>query len=189
MTVGTSPASSAYKAYVGAGAHATPPDVLALMTRLARWLRERGYTLRSGGSPGADAAFEAGCGAGAKEIYLPVAGFNGHPSSLVLTDELFRRITQHDVWQSLRGTLARESPPVALDALPALTRRLYARDVLQVLGPDLLSPAERVIFWRPSAPPEGTRITLAIAQRVGVATEDLSDPEVAAVWRLLLEEV
>jgi hypothetical protein len=162
--------------------------VLAVMTRVARWLSARGYTLRSGGSPGADAAFEAGCGAGAKEIYLPIAGFNGHPSSLVLTNELFRRITRHDIWQSLRAHLARESPPVALDALPALTRRLYARDVVQVLGPDLDSPAERVIFWRPSAPPEGTRVTIAIAQRVGAATEDLADPEVAAAWRLLLEE-
>jgi hypothetical protein len=57
---------------------------------------------------------------------------------------------------------------------------------LQVLGRDLASPAERVTYWRASAPPEGTRITLAIAQRVGVPTEDLIDP--VARWRRLVEE-
>jgi hypothetical protein len=108
----------AYKAYIGAGAHATPPNVLNLMVAIARFLAEQGCVLRSGGSPGADAAFETECGSGPNEIYLPYAGFNRHPSPLALTDELLHHSTQHDVWHALRADLARETPAVELDRLP-----------------------------------------------------------------------
>lgn len=48
------------KYYAGIGSRNTPADILDLMTHLARRLDSRGYTLRSGGADGADAAFERG---------------------------------------------------------------------------------------------------------------------------------
>jgi hypothetical protein len=45
--------------YAGIGARHTPPDVLALMHRIAGALAQRCWVLRTGGAPGADQAFAA----------------------------------------------------------------------------------------------------------------------------------
>jgi len=169
--------------YTGIGARATPPDVLALMTAIARHLAAAGVVLRSGGSPGADAAFEAGCGDGPKEIYLPWPGFNGNPSPLALDDALAARIARHDAWRVLRDALARETPPTDLDALPDETRRLYARDVPQILGRDLATPSDLVLCWTPlGVPPEGTRIALYLARHYSVPVANLNDSTVRDEW-------
>lgn len=169
--------------YTGIGARETPPEVLALMRAIGRRLALEGAVLRSGGSPGADAAFEEGCGDGPKEIYLPRPGFNGNPSLLALDDAWYARIVAHAAWGVLRAALARESPPVDLDALPFETRLRYARDVPQVLGRDLASPSDLVLCWTPPAgPPEGTRIALYVARQYGVATANLNDAGERGRW-------
>ncbi|HEX8036133.1 MAG TPA: hypothetical protein VF510_19910 [Ktedonobacterales bacterium] len=174
--------------YTGIGAHATPLDVLDLMGAIARYFAGQGFVLRSGGSPGADVAFELGCGEGRKEIYVPWAGFNGNASPLAMTDDLMGRIVGSGVWQALREALAGETPPVDLDAVPEEQRRLYARDVCQVLGADLISPSERIVCWTPpSGEPEGTRIAVYVARDVGIPIDDLSDPAVKERWRRLVE--
>jgi hypothetical protein len=170
--------------YTGIGARTTPPDVLALMTSLARRMAAAGAILRSGGSPGADMAFEAGCGDGPKEIYLPWPGFNGNPSPLALDDALAARIVRHDAWRVLRDALARETPPTDLDALPDGTRRRYARDVPQILGRDLATPSDLVLCWTPpGGPPEGTRIALYLARHCAIPVANLNDSAVRDEWR------
>ena len=169
--------------YTGIGARETPPDVLALMRRIARHFAARGVVLRSGGSPGADIAFAEGCGDGPKEIYLPWPGFNGNTSPLVLDDAWYARIAASEAWAVLRKALGGESPPVELDALPRETRLRYARDVPQVLGRDLASPSDLILCWTPPAgPPEGTRIALYVARRYGVAIANLNDDGERAWW-------
>lgn len=173
--------------YTGIGAHATPPDVLELMVAFAQNCARQGIVLRSGGSPGADMAFESGCGKGPKEIYVPWAGFNGNPSLLVMTGDLLARVIDSDAWRALREALAAETPPVDLDALPDEQQRLYARDVCQVLGADLITPSELVMCWTPpSGEPEGTRIALYIADDAAIAIHNLADAGVYERWRRLL---
>ena len=53
---------SAKKYYAGIGSRKTPKDICELMTRVARYLYFKGYTLRSGAADGADTAFEIGAG-------------------------------------------------------------------------------------------------------------------------------
>jgi hypothetical protein len=48
------------KFYAGIGSRDTPKSVLKQMTRIARELEKRDWTLRSGGAVGADTAFENG---------------------------------------------------------------------------------------------------------------------------------
>lgn len=48
------------KHYAGIGSRDTPQPILKRMTRCARVLDKKGYTLRSGGAKGADQAFEKG---------------------------------------------------------------------------------------------------------------------------------
>lgn len=74
--------------FAGIGSRSTPENVLQVMRKVAHRLAELGYTLLSGGSDGADSAFEEGCRQsacaseadkqgcfGKKEIYLPWPGF------------------------------------------------------------------------------------------------------------------
>jgi predicted Rossmann-fold nucleotide-binding protein len=63
--------------YAGIGSRDTPADVLELIESLARGFAARGWTLRTGGSPGADQAFYRGAVAahGRVELYLPWPGF------------------------------------------------------------------------------------------------------------------
>src|SRR5678815_2257413 len=69
--------------YTGVGSRSTPPEVLAIMTKLAYRLEKNGLMLRSGGAEGADSAFERGVSEDEnKEIFLPWRGFNGNMSGL-----------------------------------------------------------------------------------------------------------
>lgn len=63
------------KYYAGVGSRKTPPDVLELMGKAARWLRRQGWTLRSGHASGADWAFEEGAADPGSMIFLPWSGF------------------------------------------------------------------------------------------------------------------
>lgn len=175
--------------YTGIGAHATPPDVLALMRRIGRHFAASGTMLRSGGSPGADTAFEEGCGGGPKEIYLPWPGFNGNASLLALDGAWYNRIATSEAWQALRKELRSESPPVELDALPRETRLRYARDIPQVLGGDLASPSDLVLCWTPPVDqPEGTRIALYVARHFGMPIVNLNDARECERWERRLSE-
>ena len=64
--------------YAGIGARSTPPEVLADMTRIARWLHRTGWHLHSGGAHGADRAFADGATPETRTLYLPWPGYNGH---------------------------------------------------------------------------------------------------------------
>lgn len=141
------------KFYAGIGSRSTPPDVLALMTRVAQLLAAQGWTLRSGGAEGADTAFERGAG-GAAEIFRPK-----HANRAAF--ELAERF--HPAWDRC-GTYA---------------RALHARNGFQVLGRDLASPSRFVLCWTPGASGSGgTGQAIRIANAYGIPVFDLADPTV-----------
>ena len=156
--------------YTGIGSRQTPEPVLRLMVLLSCELARRGWVLRSGGSPGADTAFEKGCdlGDGAKEIYLPWRGFNGSASPLYKTPpeavELARKI---------HPGLNRRSGSV---------QKLRARNVCQILGAMLSEPSYLVIAWTKNAVPSGGSATvLRIAEERGIPMVNLADPKYSAL--------
>lgn len=120
--------------YTGIGARQTPANTLTAFTTIASFLESMNFTLRSGGADGCDSAFEAGVSDPAnKEIYLPWAGFNGNDSSLwkIGQDALNMAEDYHPAWH-------RCSPAA---------KSFHARNCYQVLGKDLISPAEFIICW------------------------------------------
>lgn len=123
--------------YTGIGSRETPPAVCAVMTQLAAQLSALGYTLRSGGAPGADDAFETGAAYDRKEIFLPWDGFNSRRSQfLPFAPEMQKEAeyiaaVHHPNW----------------DACNAAARKLHTRNVYQILGADLNSPTKFVICW------------------------------------------
>jgi len=136
--------------YAGIGSRQTPIPVLQRMTAIAAKRAEHGWLLRTGAAEGADAAFERGAvSKGAQtEIYLPFARFRGHRSGIVAStlpnwdQALAIASSHHPAWH--------RCSPVA--------RQLLARNVYQILGRDLQSPVEDVLFFAPSTTARDGRI-------------------------------
>ena len=121
------------KYYTGIGSRETPEETLNLMGLLAKRLVDKGYTLRSGGAKGADAAFEWGVdfssNPAAKEIYRPE---DAKPWAYDYVEKY--------CMPSDRKGYANWKPYV---------KGLLARNMMQVLGTDGQTPVEFVICWTP----------------------------------------
>ena len=151
--------------YAGIGARATPPEVLSLMTRAAFALTKRGYVLRSGHAIGADSAFERGAGRDA-QIFLPAAGWRGSAS------QFNSEALCPEIWGRARAIAAAHHPAFA--RLSAFVQALHTRNVFQVLGPSLDSPAEFVLCWTADGEASGgTGQALRIAASHGVPVFNL----------------
>ena len=154
------------KTYAGIGSRESPPIVLAVLESLAVRLARWGFVLRSGGAPGADAAFEVGSdrAGGSKEIYLPWKGFNGNRSErYVIPREAF--------------ALAEEFHPLGrgLRSKPAV-HKLMARNCQQILGQNLDSPVAFVACWTSGGRLlGGTAQALRIARERGIRVANLGD--------------
>jgi len=149
--------------YAGIGSRETPPSTLATMTKIARKLALRGYTLRSGAAPGADSAFEAGAG-DAKEIYLPWPRFNGNTSRLCYPSAAALEMAAkfHPAW----------------DRCSQGAQKLHARNCHQILGDDLMTPVRFVVCWtRAGAGGGGTGQALRIAKAEEIPIFDLGRGE------------
>ena len=153
--------------YAGIGSRDTPPEVQAIMTKLAARLDELGFVLRSGGANGADSAFETG--AGNKEIFLPWTGFNNRNSEYDSPSSEAFRVAEmiHDGWQYLK--------PGA--------QKLMARNSHQILGADMRSPTDFVVCWTPDSAEKshqrgratgGTGQAIDLADRFGIPVFNLA---------------
>lgn len=131
------------KYYTGVGARNTSKEILEVIRDIATFLAKEGYTLRSGGAEGADAAFEVGADVvdcTLKEIYIPWDGFqnrNEGSGSVFIRGGCSKALDivskVHPAWEKLsRGA-----------------RALHARNVYQVLGKDLNTPSSFLICYAP----------------------------------------
>lgn len=158
--------------YTGIGSRRTPYHVLSSMHSIAARLARAGFVLRSGGAHGADKAFECaadramqGLDAGPyKQVFIPWAGFEGRqpdePGVYLLTEAALAAAPHfHPAWGKLtRGAQA-----------------LHARNLHQVLGPDLDSPSEFVICWTPGGRETGgTATAMRLARSRGVPVYNLA---------------
>lgn len=121
------------KYYAGIGGGVMPEEIRKKFFQIANRLAAEGWTLRSGGADGADAAFEHGCDMlqGKKEIFLPWKGFNKSTSPLYLDRPINPRLLE----------IARNLYPRWSGAGEG-TRRLHTRNVQQILGKEALDASE-----------------------------------------------
>lgn len=143
--------------YAGIGARITPDSVLALMTKIAMKLEEKGYILRTGGADGADTAFSHG--AKNKEVFVPWDGFNGIKLNYPIPKEAF--------------DIAKFYHPV-YDSLSQGAKKLMARNTMQLLGPKLRDKSEFVICWTEDGcvnSDERTKHTGGTGQAIHIACE------------------
>lgn len=163
--------------YAGVGARSTPAAIVKSMELIGAQLSDR-WLLRSGFSGNADLAFGRGAqsAGGSFEMYLPWEGFNSAPINdirfivpnwthelLDIASEAYNLdpevIAGYKVdWRRLKDT----------------TKCLMARNVCQVLGKDLRSPANMLVCWtKNGAAVGGTGQAIRIARRFDIPVFNL----------------
>lgn len=179
------------KVYTGIGSRRAPDDVILLMEQIGEIFACKGWTLRSGAAEGSDAAFEAGALRGYRkslngewsserppcEIYLPWPKYNGHESTYVSPPPAAYRIAEahHPNWEACNSSV----------------RRLMARNVQQILGPD---PTDRrvtgmVICWtRGGKGGGGTGQALRIAAAYNIVVFDLGLDHIRSGFKVWISD-
>lgn len=162
------------KHYAGIGSRETPKDIRKVITSLASKLEEKGWTLRSGGANGADAAFESGVKDPENmEIFLPETTFNGRSA----TNPGYISIMMLEAYEDAMNTVSKYHP--ATHKLSPFAKRLMARNSMQVLGQDLKTPSNMVICWTPNGEVVGgTGQALRIAKDYDIPIFNLGKPDV-----------
>jgi O-acetyl-ADP-ribose deacetylase (regulator of RNase III) len=186
-----------YAAYAGIGSRETPLDVLDDMTLIAQALEGRGFTLRSGFAGGADTAFELGTlRDDLREIFAPWKGFGANPNSSwdkprwdlirrheARTGTRFRTATARLLageFLAKAAALAAQHHP-KWEALKDSARSLHTRNMGQVLGPRLDTPARFVIAYTVDGQASGgTGQAIRIADALGIPVLNLHDADVRA---------
>lgn len=158
------------------GSRQTPADVLEKMRSIAKYCASLGVVVRSGKAGGADAAAIYGCMDAKKagklnakpEMYIPWAGFG--------SSDMSRE------WDSIQGDNP-EAVKIAMDVHPAWERcsqgakKLHTRNVCQILGEDLQTKSDLVVYWCKESmfgePTGGTATAVNLAKRSGIATVNM----------------
>ena len=117
--------------YAGVGNREAPEWELRLCRLIAFRMAEAGYTLRTGAAAGCDQAFMSQAGKKA-EIYVPWNNFEGYPRDWHIPVDAFKMAMElHPSCQKAsRGVLS-----------------MHARNMMQVLGPDLKHKSDLVICY------------------------------------------
>lgn len=154
------------KYYAGIGSRETPTEILEMMQKLALKLKSDGYILRSGGAGGADSAFAKELNDEDKQIFLPWYRFNGLNSEFTSASPRAFEIAKsyHPAWERCSAGV----------------KKLHARNVYQVLGPDIepKSYSKFVVCWTRNAERVGgTATAIKIAEDVGIPVYNLANKE------------
>jgi hypothetical protein len=168
------------KAYAGVGSRETPEDVLIEMRQAARELGRQGWRLRSGGAPGADTAFEQGSEGFLQDIYLPWASFNPKTKNPILAKKLSTYAQAVEIAKA-------HHPMGHVPNVWARIESLMARNVMQVLGRNLDSPAKFLLCWGKKSKFDdqgrvidvdgGTGLAVRLAATYGVTVYNMALPE------------
>lgn len=175
------------KFYTGVGSRETPSHILEMMTQLGKKLASDGWTLRSGGALGADAAFELGWfnwwatqtpwpSEAHAEIYLPWDGYNGHGRDGCFGANILPDLDNPQLYREALVIAEQTHPNWA--ACKRGARSMHARNVYQVLGQDLKTPSKMLVAWtkltKAGQPMGGTATAIRLAEKYGVACFNLN---------------
>lgn len=114
----------------------------AWMAKFATLMSQKHCKMRSGGAPGPDTYFENGTPNENKEIYLPNETFGKR-------DLRYAILPKKDLMTWLKAGTIAEKHHKAGKGMPQNVRELMTRNVYQVLGPKLKTPAKFVICDAP----------------------------------------
>lgn len=163
--------------YTGIGSRDTPEHIGLIMTDLARELEDNGYILRSGAARGADTFFERGVkDAANKEIYIH--------------QEILRDGRRHNKSKGYYSAQRYKNYIEALQIASSIhpywhkcdrtAMEMHARNVYQVLGPDLTKEfaSSFLVCWAipdiHGVPEGGTRTAWLLAKQHNISCFNLA---------------
>lgn len=159
----------ASKFYAGIGSRNTPDSIEPYIEEITKYLNIAGYTLRSGGAPGADSTFEKY--ATIKEIYLPWKNFNENKSGLFLNS------MDQNLVQKAKD-IAKMYHPFWIH-LSEAGKKLMTRNTFQILGIDLKTPVDFVVCWTQEGRMKGgTGQALRISKSLDIPIFNLYNNEI-----------
>jgi hypothetical protein len=162
--------------YTGIGSRETPLDVQSDLRNIAIRLAELSFTLRSGGARGADRAFQHG----AESVHGETAIYRAKGK--------FKHMIPAWCFEEVKRHMPPDRPP--FDSMDEHTRKLLARNMLQVLGEDGESPSEFLVCWTPAGLTDGgTGYALRCAVAHGVPNYNLRNPIEGVAFQGFLEEL
>lgn len=189
-----------FHAYAGIGSRETPELILDLMFQIGMRLGRLGWVLRSGGAPGADAAFEKGALEvhGPRRIYLPRQGFGpifrqGDTSAIVPKEDLGPTLwrqaitmaeTLHPGWEALTKLALRDD---ATGRKAEGTMTLLTRNMFQVMGDSLESPVDLVVCYGESPVLNAQGSCVDVAGGTGQAVRLAAEMHIP-VYNLVLDD-
>ena len=131
-----------YKAYAGNGDDTTPEDVQEEMKKLAKWLDDEGFVLRTNGNKTGD-VFELG--STKFEEYLPWNTFNKKKSKY------------HNVSEDAKELASRFFPKYK--ELKESVQKIIGANSHMILGENLRDPVKFLVVWTPDGVEDGTKVT------------------------------
>ena len=167
------------RCYTGIGSRETPDDVVEFMERLAKVMADKGWGYYSGYARQADQAFHRGARLSSNFDntpsidFLPWWGFEG------ARDRQSSRFMVPSEYDTFERTIEIASQHHRYwDNLIDSHRKLHARNVHQILGPDLHHISNRVFCW--AVPIKegyrvkgGTGLAVALARTYNVPVDNL----------------
>lgn len=179
------------KTYTGIGSRSTPPEILHKMNDLAHYFASKGYMLRSGKAGGADEAFQLGvqryCLNNNRSIDLRLA-------EIYIPWYNFKNPNLIDDWDIVPPNM-KECQEIAATLHPAWgkcsqgAKKLHARNVCQVLGYDLNTPSDFVIFYAPEDKngnvKGGTATAVKLARQHNIPCVNMLHED----WKIRLREI
>ena len=179
--------------YTGIGSRDTPKDIQWIMSRIGYGMAKRGHTLRSGRADGADQAFENGLFSYIEAITEKVDTLS-HTTPIPELAELYKPWRTFGSPTTTWDILPTDDPKLwsrALqivrdihpnpDALSDAAKLLHGRNVFQVLGKDLNTPSNFIIYWaktdKNGIPVGGIRTAVRLAQLKNIPTINMLDPD------------
>ena len=179
------------KYFTGIGSRDITEEEYSLLLRISKWVCSQGYTLRSGHALGSDSAFEEGAshhsGQDNREIYIPYKNFKGNN---VLSD-----LIDVSTWSEESTYLCECIARMARGGFWGLSiggKNLHSRNVPQVLGKDLKTPSDFVLFCSDETKggnvKGGTATAVKIAKAWGIPTFNIRGKSSKEVYDFLLEQ-
>jgi len=155
--------------YAGIGARSTPDSILTVITKIAQYLSEHNWALRSGGAMGADGAFAKGaCGLySSNKLRKLITTYKGDTCAASLSEEQLEMLRE----------IARKHNN-GFDKKTEFVQSLLLRNVQIILGYFGNNPVRLVVCWTPGAQAVGgTGMGIRIANTYGIKVHNLADSE------------
>lgn len=160
------------------GSRQTPPEVLDNMRKIAKFCCSKGIIVRSGKAGGADASALKGCEEYYLENNIVALDLLTRPPEMYIPWKGFGEDSMTKYFDCVQGSnvgagLIAESTHPNWEACSQGAKKLHTRNICQILGKDLDTPSDLVLYYCKEVggkPTGGTATAVNLGLKVGCKT-------------------